>query len=100
MPTDFSDQDPRYAQRKNFTYLYLEYISTGCNPAVVFYTIDGKQYPPITFKLAGPLGAINREYHDIAGQGWYFSLALTQTGNDSLQICRAWVEFEPAGERF
>jgi hypothetical protein len=99
MPTDFSDQNPEYSQRKNFTYLYLEYIGTGCAPAIVFYTIDGKRYPAITFKLSGPVGAINREYHDIAGQGWYFSLDLTQTGNDDIQICRAWVEFDPAGER-
>lgn len=110
-PTDFSDLSPKYAVRKAFYRVHLEYEPTGSFTVNADIYVDGKLRGTVSFpQTAGgstlPLvlpavlsgGAdLRRRSREIACEGYIFQLRLTETGAYNPRIARAWVEFEALG---
>jgi hypothetical protein len=107
-PTDFSDIKPEYAVKKAFYRLHLEYEPVGNFDVSGGVYIDGVLKGTVTFNmgtagsvlpftLPGTLGGseVRRRYHDIGGDGYHFSLKLTESGANNPKLARAWVEFDP-----
>lgn len=107
-PTDFSDINEEYMVKKLFYRLHLEYEPTGNYDLGVQTFIDGKNYGTVYFNQGGA-GAIfpftlpatlggnelRRRSRDIAGEGYYLSLRITDGTINNPKIARAWIEFEP-----
>ncbi len=106
-PTDFSDVHPRYSNFKLFRALHIEYVPSGNFQVSAEVVIDGKSKGPVSFSmdtagstlpftLPGVLGGedLRRRTRDIAGEGYYASLRLTETGPNNPKIARAWFEFD------
>jgi hypothetical protein len=109
-PTDFSDVNPRYSSYKLFRALHLEYVPAGNFSITAEVLIDGKSKGPVSFnmdtagstlpfQLPGVLGGddLRRRTRDIAGEGYYASLRITETGPNNPKLARAWFEFDVTG---
>lgn len=107
-PTDFSDIDKNFMVKKLFYRLHLEYEPSGNYNLPIEIIIDGKSYGTVQFDQSGAgsvlpfmlpavLGGddLRRRSRDIAGEGDYISLVLSEGLTNNPRLARAWVEFQP-----
>lgn len=108
VPTDFSDINPEYMAKKLFYRLHLEYEPQTNYDLPVEIIVDGKSMGTVQFNQGGAgavfpfmldatLGGdeLKRRSRDIAGEGFYFSLRISDTTSNNVRLSRAWVEFRP-----
>ena len=112
-PTDLSDADASYAGRKLFSYLHMEYVPSATFDVSADVYVDGKLIGTVPFSqgvggaalpftLPHAIGGAEllRRTRDIAGEGYYLSVQLRESGlNNNPRIARLWAEFDLVGMR-